>query len=829
MSVISILGGTWEIQMDDETVGTNAVAGLKKIEYQSGSVVTANALYSAVADAMDELDAMDDQNPMLPTTPNAYTMENGYFMDNYSTQFVSGGAISSNGWTNEILVKIVTGGTDFVTGDIGRQVLAAGGTDAGDSGTLLDWETLPNGTEVIWIRPDDPATDLFDGNSGTLAVTADGGTGTRTATAAATTGEMLWSNTNVIGGVDGSAIGESEVYVYQDRVKLIQEISAGNPTATSPRWWTTDPTQSLGIIDILVRMNDPATAAWPTIALGVVEVFHRRYTSLYDNFALDISGGGSNALPLATAPDLNNTTGYRTFTGSAGSGTFVAGEVINEAVSGASGIVTEVGGTVGAPVLEYYLVGDISIDIFDSGAQTVTGVTSTATCTSAAPTANLTGPTDSAAGEGGTVTVAYGTTTVDHDGDGTAEPYSVTIDAQSNVSTEKVYERLKYITRRGATAAELFTVPTSQAGEAYRGLQLQANYDGAVGTFTEGDDITNETVATGVQAGIVLAVNTTATYITVTDTSGTFSDNDTLDDEAADSVDIMGAPDIITPVKASPFGTLAGGTFFGARGVVLINPGAGDAQDATLTDDNGLLRTPPNTVTVEVTNLVDQDVVFVADDDGTAGVIDKDRFNGMAAASLSDTTIMVAGSIDSDVPQAGFIRVVDTAIPVTEQRYRYSSRDTTTFTLIQFNGTATGGTTTELQDSGATFLSDDIIFGDQVYNVTDADVATVVSVDSNTAITTTAVTGWDNTDGYEIGRVTRAYTTADNIYAPILDRRVESGDGSTVNNTLVQGTSFGVVVNVRQGKIILPFTINQTVGSSGMTQAVIRNDDTIAT
>lgn len=197
MSSISILSGDWEILFDDETVGSNAVAGLRMVRkaVASPTIITTNTLYSAVADAMDELNAMDDENPILPTTPTAYTMENGYFMPRSSTEFLTGGAISSTSWDFEVrsINYTVGGGADFVAGDVGRQVV--GGT-TGDTGTLLDFEVQPDGTLTAWIRPDDvtPITgDLFDNASETLSVVADGGTGNVTAAAASETGESVYA------------------------------------------------------------------------------------------------------------------------------------------------------------------------------------------------------------------------------------------------------------------------------------------------------------------------------------------------------------------------------------------------------------------------------------------------------------------------------------------------------------------------------------------------------------------------------------------------------------------------------------------------------------
>lgn len=818
MTIISILNDDWEIAFADETVGTNAVAGLRSIRHVTtgGSptlVRTSNAFYSAVADAMDEHAAMDFANPMLPTTPEAYTIEAGYFVPNLSMNFLQGGAMSTVAQgSNQVCSIAHNNSTPFVDGDIGRQVV--GGTTT-DTGTLLDFETLPDGTTIIWIRPDDPATDLFDDPAETLSTVADGGTGNATSTAVSSSGEQLWSNIQVIGGVASN----SEVYVVQDRVKLAQ-------------WWTTDPTASLGIIDILVRVQRDGVL----ISNGELEVFSRRYTALYDNFLLDVSGGGRSALPLATADDPNNNTGYRAAVWSSGTGSaMLVGDLLtNTTQVGAFAIVTAVTDSGATGTFEYYLVGDLNDFVTTN---TFTSPNRNGTI-NGAPTANLLGPTDVTAGEGGTVTIALGTRTFDHDGDGSVEPYSMEVDAQGDVSQPKVYERIKYACRRGAPNTDLFGAGVNLDGEQFRGAQAQIQYDNLLsGPFGEGEDIF-ETAAT--YTAVNLATNTGDTYLMISDPFDvpTLIDNDQLQDEGGSTVDVMGAPVNITPVKASPFGTSTGTQLFGSRGVLYSNPAVGDEQNYINIDDNGIRRTPPNTVSVEITGLEIGDVVFVADDNATAGVIDRDRFGGMAVTSEGATSL--AGlTIDSDVPQVGYLRVVD----ITEQEehsYRYSARTAVAFTLVETAGVAdAGGSGTLLEDAAGGFIAADVQPGDRIFNITDgADVAFVVSVtDADTLVTTQLVGGgsndWATGDSYEIGRVRTntgtGYTTSDNVFAPIIDRAAVAGDSGSISNSLVQLTSFGVVVNVRQGKIILPFTQNGTVGSTGLSLAAIRNLDTIAT
>ena len=301
MSSITVLGGDFEILFDDEknqNGGSNAVAGMRTVRHTgaSSTVYTTNQLYSAVADASDDFQAMGFKNPMLPTTPNAYTMENQYFIPRSSTQYLKEGAITAE-WSltgsveGDGVIKVVyTGGTSFVSSDIGRQAVKGSST-----GTLLDFDKDQDGSLAAWIRPDDPSSDTFSG-TGSLTVVADGGTGASTSSVAGVSGENVFAAIQAIGSVPTA----TEVYIIQDRNKVASWDG-------SFQWWATDENASLGIISILAQVKDSGTL----IADGDVEVFARRYTALYDNFRLNVAGGGFSALPLASAPDINNTTGYK--------------------------------------------------------------------------------------------------------------------------------------------------------------------------------------------------------------------------------------------------------------------------------------------------------------------------------------------------------------------------------------------------------------------------------------------------------------------------------------------------------------------------------------
>jgi len=863
MTTIPILSGDFEILMDDERTTATPVLGMKTVRRASGATATVystNALYSAIADAADDFIAMGFENPMLPVTPNAYTMENMYFIDRRSTEWLSGGAIDAD-WTisgtSGIVRKPYTAGTGFVDGDRGREVTESA---SGDTGTLLDYEVEPDGTLVLWIRPEDASTMAFDSVTGTIGVTGDGGTGvsgTLVAGMEATNGQSLWPSIQAIGAVPAG----TEVYLVQDRQKITDW--EGNF-----QWWTTDNTVSLGIIDILIRVVN----AGATIADGDVEVFGRRYTSLYDNFRLNIVAGGRSALPLASAPDINNTTGYRTTgTLSTVTGTFTVGNGIYQgatwATATARGVITETNTNTD---LEYYLVGDLTDLSSTTSTQEydfVTQADGDADATTGTVGINLTGPTDTAAGEGGTVTITQGAQTgIDHDGNGTNEFYSVTVDAQgpgaNGVTAAKVYERIKYATRRGATAADLFATPTNMTGEQYRGLDGQFEYDANTGTLGAGEDLFTTTGGNTWTAKLG-AQQTTAspTYITVMDQQTSLDSvvNDNVIEDEAGTEDVtvhtgtVGLNTFTSP-KASPFGTFTGTVIFGARGIAYTGFHDDDTQNYILTDDGGAILTPPNTVTFSVTNTIAGDNVYVARDTGTAGVIDKDQFGGIdtPAASynrIGDAQLRVAGSTDVQVPPAGYVRVIvdPGGVGTEEHTYVYDSRTVASngvFNLrVVDDGDGIADATTSsvlLVNAGAAFDTvPKALPGMLVQNTTASpnEVYEVVSVDNDTQLTikplyggTTFTTGNTFEINTVIGhsQVPADYDTGDDIHDLILD--VEA-DATTMSNTFVKtlAANFDVVVNVRRGETggIIPFTANPTVNDAGGSAATVRTTDTI--
>ena len=105
-----------------------------------------------------------------------------------------------------------------------------------------------------------------------------------------------------------------------------------------------------------------------------------------------------------------------------------------------------------------------------------------------------------------------------------------------------------------------------------------------------------------------------------------------------------------TDTKQSPFGTFAGGKFFGARGVWLNNIPSADANNIELLDANNVVRTPPLTASFVLTGLKDGTEIRIhdyADDSVIAGVEDMTGGTGTSTTSVVGT-VTISGSTDDN-------------------------------------------------------------------------------------------------------------------------------------------------------------------------------------
>lgn len=101
-----------------------------------------------------------------------------------------------------------------------------------------------------------------------------------------------------------------------------------------------------------------------------------------------------------------------------------------------------------------------------------------------------------------------------------------------------------------------------------------------------------------------------------------------------------------TEVKAAPFGTFAGGKFFGARGVWIENYDSADAKNFQLIDAAGATQIPPNVVPIKVTGVVAGDRVLVGQLSGVGGsLIGTNYIAELATTTLAQTTLTYSADI----------------------------------------------------------------------------------------------------------------------------------------------------------------------------------------
>lgn len=212
-------------------------------------------------------------------------------------------------------------------------------------------------------------------------------------------------------------------------------------------------------------------------------------------------------------------------------------------------------------------------------------------------------------------------------------------------------------------------------------------------------------------------------------------------------------------VVASPFGTFAGGKFFGARGVWITNYNASDAKNFQLIASDGTTQVPPNVVGISVGALVTGDRVGVYRLTAAGGGI----ATPLALASGNSSglgTLTMSAAIPSDTPAAGVVSIV---------------------------------------------------------------------VDGNT-IHSYAYTSWAGSVFTLSGTLSQAYTAALAAFVPLIQAQAS---GTSVNNTLTYSADIPVLIVVRRAtggaNKIVPFSVEGTVGATGLSVNAIRNPDTIST
>jgi hypothetical protein len=295
-----------------------------------------------------------------------------------------------------------------------------------------------------------------------------------------------------------------------------------------------------------------------------------------------------------------------------------------------------------------------------------------------------------------------------------------------------------------------------------------------------------------------------------------------------------------TATKPAPFGTLAGSLFFGAQGIWLQGQASADANNVRLLDHTGTLQTPYTSVVVSVGNTRVDDWITVFLKGGSTSLPDKAQYTSHNVNNVQgDSTFeRDATNFPIDTPASGSFTVVD-ASANEEHRYRYTSWTTTSLTLpTKRTGSATAGSTGQtLIAAAATFVTWGIQRGDIIRNTTDGGWGYVVTVDSETQLTTTQLTtagkDWANVDGFELNALVVTYVNTDKFFIPYIDVLEDVGTDGTPGSasvTILYLMDRAVVIrarNVRATTKIQPFVTTSTVTSGGMAASVIRNPDTV--
>jgi len=300
--------------------------------------------------------------------------------------------------------------------------------------------------------------------------------------------------------------------------------------------------------------------------------------------------------------------------------------------------------------------------------------------------------------------------------------------------------------------------------------------------------------------------------------------------------------------KAAPFGTLAGGVFFGAQGVWIEGMQSTDNNNIKLTDDSGSAREPFTSITLTISNTRVDDRVAVFLESGTTTLPDKTQYTSGTGNNTGEVSFRAQGgtTFPNDTPTTGrFVVVNNTSND--QQRYRFTARnqaDPATLTLpTAVNGTgdaATSGTT--LEDNGTT-IANNVEIGDIVVRGTTGGFAYVVSTGpAADTVTTTNLSNsvasgnWAVGDTFTFHGLAHTYGTGDTFFVPYMDAIETAGtDASpgTITVDLTYVIDREIVIEARNVENtlyeIVPFKTTGQITNTGLTQSVIRTTDTVYT
>ena len=246
---------------------------------------------------------------------------------------------------------------------------------------------------------------------------------------------------------------------------------------------------------------------------------------------------------------------------------------------------------------------------------------------------------------------------------------------RSSYSINQLYERAKYLTRRGEDTLQLYGLD----GEMFRGITHEIVVNNPTGTFNAYEPVSWAGATPG--TGQMLAINSTtaATKMWIQLLTGSTPSNGvTITGGSSSATADVNVTVTSRTVSNCFLGQSTGSAIIGAYGIGI------EATDLTSSDKlfdlNNAQQIPPNLVTFTLAGIVSgEDRVLVGPKD-TGNAFDFDQLAlATTLSGVAETEVVVTTAIPSDTPSAGTIRVASDA--GIYNRLEYASWSTSTFTL----------------------------------------------------------------------------------------------------------------------------------------------------
>lgn len=211
-------------------------------------------------------------------------------------------------------------------------------------------------------------------------------------------------------------------------------------------------------------------------------------------------------------------------------------------------------------------------------------------------------------------------------------------------------------------------------------------------------------------------------------------------------------------------------------------------------------------------------------------------FTSDAGNNAGDPDLIVNETVDTDIPQTGWLVVWDKSANEI-MPYRYASWSTKTFTLrTEVTGSATStGSGTSLISTSTNFLTEDYEEGDTIRNTTDGSWAVIDEIVDADNVTTSQLQGgsdntWQSGDGFSIHKLAVSLVDNDDIVdIPLMNMQTDvSGDVSKNYN---YSSNLAIKVRIRSQQGATKYQLYDTSGtitSSGYSLTAVLIEDEVA-